>query len=229
MFMKIPAKDTLKNGATEPSWPSVRKIDNNEFEQSFAVAQLSVKLCELKKANAKGLEKENLDPEKFLAQAWQLIEKAREYVLRSQTDTEYLEAQGGSREAAEKVVGRIRCGSYVPFDKLCNPKRRKGDTELIKLPDVETGKTIEVEWKVYRSEGGRGFGNLFWDYWNAKSEIKDEVKRKEYGKAMLASWKRAGVPPNDFLALAKFRRERDNRAVNLPKRKRKRAMAKARG
>jgi hypothetical protein len=71
---------------------------------------------------------------------------------------------------------------------------------------------------VYRGEGGgRAFDNLFWSYWDATSIIKDEGEREEYGRKVLASWKRDGVPPNDFLALARFRRERDNRAENLQK------------
>ena len=83
---------------------------------------------------------------------------------------------------------------------------------------------------MFRSE--RGFDDLFWNYWEVTSIINDEGERKEYGRKMLASWKKDGVPPNDFLALARFRREQHNkRAANLkkkPKRKRRRLMAKGR-
>ena len=151
-----------------------------------------------------------------------------------QSNAEYLMAQGGSHEAAENVVGRILEASRIPFQKLCDPERKRGDTELIKLPDVETGKTIEVKWKVCRSE--RDFDNLFWDLWNDYGEqwtewMKGEKPRtswmkrdavtfakaaynkgkypggfkqlwKERGQSVLASWKRDGVPPGHFLALA---------------------------
>jgi hypothetical protein len=78
------------------SWPSVLQIaSSDEFQQSFAVAQLAVKLCELKKAATKvPLEKDNLDPKKFLAQAWKLIQSAHEHVLRPQTGVEYMAAHG---------------------------------------------------------------------------------------------------------------------------------------
>ena len=85
------------------------------------------------------MEKENLDPKKFLDEAWQLIEKAREKVLRAQTDEEYLVAHGGSRDAAEKVIGHILQQSRVPFQKLCDPNRNEGDTEMIH----------GVQWKVH--------------------------------------------------------------------------------
>jgi hypothetical protein len=253
-------KPTLADGQNESAgtpWPSVPKIDHDEFQQSNAVAQLAVRLCELKKVTSKiPLEKENLDPEKFLEEAWELIEKAREHVLRQQTGAEYLAQHGGGHEAAEKVIDRI-LPKTIDFNKLCDPKRNAGDTELIKLPDCDSERPHEVIWKVFRSK--HGFDNLFWDYWNDCGEqwtqwMKGEKPRtpwmkrdavtfaklahnkekypggfkqlwKERGQSMLASWKRDGVPANDFLALAKFRRERDKRALNLkkkPKGKRRR-------
>jgi hypothetical protein len=217
MFMKAELADG-QNESTEAPWPGVLQMGRNEFEQSLAVAQLAVKLCDLKTANSKvPLEKENPDPEKYLADAWKLIQSAGRHVLRAQTHAEYLVAHGGSPEAAENVVGSILSASLVPFEKLCDPDRDKGDTEIIKLPDVETGKTIDVPWKVYRSE--RGFDDLFWDYWRDISEIRDREAWKRYGKSLLASWKRNGVPPNTFLALTTFRRERDDRAANLKNRR----------
>ncbi len=160
-------KASSADGQSEPKempWPRVPKLSGDEFQQSFAVAQLAVKLCELKKAATKvPLEKDNLDPQKCLAQAWELIQSAREHVARPQTNAEYLAAHGGSHEAAENVVGSTLSASRVSFKKLCDPGRNKGGPEIIKLPDVETGKTIEVEWRVYRGKGGeRAFDNLFW-------------------------------------------------------------------
>jgi hypothetical protein len=145
----------------------VPKIANaDEFQQSFAIAQLAVRLCELRRMTSKiPLEKENLDPKKFLEQAWELIQSARERVLRPQTNAEYLIAHDGSHDAAENVVERVLSASPVPFGKLCDPKGNKA-TEIIKLHDAETGKIIEVEWKIYRGEGGeRAFDNLFSAYW----------------------------------------------------------------
>ena len=217
-------RSTPGNGANELSeWPSVLKIANDEFQQSVAVAQLAVKLWENKIARVQGpLEKDKVrdeGPQKFLEEAWKLIQSAREHVLREQTDADYLAAHGGSHEAAENVVGRILSKLRIQFRKLCDPKRNKGGTEIITLSDVETGKTIEVEWRVYRGEGGeRAFNNLFWDYWCANSiPAWHWWAVRIYGEKLLALWKGYGVPPNDFLALAKFRRERDNRAANLQK------------
>ena len=95
-----------QNESTEPPWPSVLRIAGDEFQQSFALAQLAVKLCELKKAELKDkpLERENAVPEKFLEEAWKLIQRAREHVLRPQTTAEYLAATGGTAEAREKVI-----------------------------------------------------------------------------------------------------------------------------
>jgi hypothetical protein len=239
-----------QNGSTETHWPSVLKMAGEEFQQSFAVAQLAVKLCEIEKVAVAAL---MLNPDQYLEKAWKLIQCAREHVLRAQSDAEYLAAHGGSPEAAETVVSRILQNPRVSFEELCDSKRNKGDTEVI----------YGVEWKVYCSE--RGFDNLFWAYWNDYGEQWTEwwkgekprapwMKRdavtfsklahnkgkypggfkqlwKERGQSVLASWKKDGVPANTFLALVRFRREGDKRAANLKtksKRKHKRLMAKAR-
>ena len=217
-----PASGDDQNESTETPWPRVPQIaSSDEFEQGLAVAQLAVKLCELKKVQSTiPLEKE---PKDFLKEAWELIQRAGEHVL-----------PDWSHEAAERWVGRILTASRVPFKKLCDPERNKGDGETIVLPDAETGKTIEVEWKVCRSE--REFDNLFWDYWADCGEqwtewMKGEKSRtlwmkrdavtfwklarnkekypggfkqlwKERGEPVLASWKIDGVPPIHFLALA---------------------------
>ena len=191
----------------------LRIAGSDEFQQCFAVAQLAVKLCEFKKAQSRMVDEiVNLDPKDCLAEAWELIESAREHVL---------------RPTLEDVVERKLRESLIPFKKLCDPKRNKGDSETIH----------GVIWKVLTTE--RGFDDLFWTYWRktsilrlrmimSRSEVlgNETDKWKEYGDALLASWKRDGVPPNDFLALATFRGERDNRAANLikkPKGKLKRA------
>src|SRR5262245_2671027 len=254
MFMKNASTDSQRNGATEAAWPRMPKIAGAEFEQSVAVAQLALKLWEDKIArlNSKPLEKENVKdkgPKEFLGEAWELIQGAREHVLREQTNAEYFAEHCGSHEAAEKVVGRILSASLVPFKKLCNPNRNKGNSERIR----------GVIWKVFTTK--RGFDDLFCAYWDDIGEkwrnpttrkdhgmlktdaIKpdgtpqrvqmhsederqalaalagNENKWKESGQQVLASWKRYGVPPNDFIALAKFRSERDKKRVwNLEKR-----------
>jgi hypothetical protein len=73
----------------------------------------------------------------------------------------------------------------------------------------------------------------FWKLAHNKEKYPGGFKQlwKERGQSVLVSWKRDGVPPAHFLALADFRRERENRAANLrkkPKRKRRRRMAKPR-
>ena len=227
-------------------WPTVLKIqDGEEFRQSLALAELAVRLCELKisKPKTAAIEKENLDPKKFLEQAWELIQSARQQVLRPQTDAEYLAERTGSQEAEENFVARTLGASRVPFKKLCDSERNKGDRELIN----------GVQWKVYTTE--RGFDDLFVEYWRdigAKWKANDhevgtmvqddtkgnrsrlnlysEDERKQLailasdkdewenqGQILLEGWKRDGMPPQDFLALAKFRRERDKRSANLKK------------
>jgi hypothetical protein len=153
MFMKIAATDNQKNGATDAPWPSVLEIaSSDEFQQSFAVAQLAVKLCEKKRAELKtDLQKESIIPEKFLKEAWELIQSAREHVLRAQTDAEYLAAHPGTHEAAENVAGRILSESRVQFQKLCNDKETYTEIEL---HDADTNTIIKIEWNVYRSEAG---------------------------------------------------------------------------
>ena len=63
-------------------------------------------------------------PEEFLAEAWKLIQSAREHVLRPQTHAEYLAAHRGSDEAAENVVGRIRVGVACPVSEALQYRRR---------------------------------------------------------------------------------------------------------
>src|SRR5438477_9077783 len=120
--MKNPTTDNQKNGAPGALWPSVLKIDNDEFRQSYAVAQLAVKLSELEMAKqSTALLKQNLDPAEFLDKAWKLIESARDRVLREQTGVEYLVSHGGAAEAADAVVERKLNRARIPFQKLCDP------------------------------------------------------------------------------------------------------------
>lgn len=158
-----------------------------------------------------------------------------------QTNAEYLVAHGGSHEAGEKVVGRRLSASRVPFKKLCDPNYETKDDDVtpIELFDAETRVTHKVHWKVYRSE--RGFDDLFWAWWRETSILKLRMivspkalgnapeKWEEYGKQKFASWKQDGVPPNDFLALARFRREHDKRATNLKKKPKQASAAKSEG
>jgi hypothetical protein len=204
-----PTSGDNQNESTGEQWPRTLKINPDEFQQCYAVASLAVKLCELKKANSRvPLEKENPEPQKFLGEAWKLIEKAREHVSRPQSHAEYLADQHGSHEAGEKVVGRIFSDSRVSFNKLCN---KAGGSMTIH----------GVEWKVYRSE--RGFYGLFQAYWRYIGEqwkakriagcseanreematlARNTAAWEERGKALFDSWKTNGVPANDFLALA---------------------------
>jgi hypothetical protein len=163
-------KANSTDGQSEPKetpWPSVLKIPGDEFQQSFAVAQLALKLWQASKtSNVKSIEK--ADPKDFLADAWELIESAREHVMRPQTDLEYLIEQGSPRDALAAIFGRRDRERMILFARLCDPNRNKADTEMIKLPDAESEKTIEVEWKVYCSE--RGFDDLFLAYWRDLGE-----------------------------------------------------------
>ena len=79
--MDHPASADNQNESTEKPWTRLPKIAKLEFQQSFAVAQLAVKLCTLKKAESKApLERESLTPGNFLAAAWELIQSARKHV-----------------------------------------------------------------------------------------------------------------------------------------------------
>ena len=210
-----------QNESTESPWPGVLWITGEEFQQSFAVAELAVKLWETKMANVavplqKGKVRDN-GPTEFLKEAWELIQRAHKHVSRPQTEADYLAQHGGCHEAAEKVIGRTLQQSRIPSRKLCDEK-----------PEHESVTIHGVKWTVYTSE--RAFDNLFWAYWRNTSilRLRTIVSRvevlgnegdrwEEYGKQMLVSWKKDGVPPNDFLAIAKFRKERDNRSENLKK------------
>jgi hypothetical protein len=209
-----PTSGDGQNESTEKQWPRVLKLNREEFRQSVAVAELAVRLCELKKASTKApSEKEDFDPAQSLDEAWKLIEGARDRVLRPQTHAEYLAAQGGSREAAGNVVERSLSASHVPFEKLCDPKR-KGNLETIH----------RVNWKVLTEPG---FDDRFWKYWrycgekwkywkvgekptpSTQSECaalatlsQDAEEWKKCGQRVLDCWKREGVPPNTFLAFA---------------------------
>ena len=132
-----PTSADSESESSEASWPSVLQIGAGEFQQCFAVAQLAVKLCEIKMAQSKvPLERENADPKNFLAKAWELIQSAREHTLRPQTGVEYLVENnmsgypGPNTEALAKVIGRMQ-EPNVPFRKLCDATRNKGDTEII--------------------------------------------------------------------------------------------------
>jgi hypothetical protein len=220
--MKPKTADTA-NGSIEMQSARVLRIANrDEFQQSFAVAQLAVKLWENKTAElaATSLEKQNAKdhgPNEFLEEAWKLIESAREHVL----------------WVAEREVELSLKASLVPFHRLCDPARKKFDTKWrngirydTKHPKTET--INGAKWKVFTTV--RAFDNLFWAYWNANSVLEDPSERKKYGQSLLASWKRCGVPATAFSALAECRRERDNRAGNLkkkPKSRRRQLTAKA--
>ena len=104
---------------TRADWPRVFKIaSTDEFQQSLGVAQLAVKLCELKAASSNvSLGEEDRDPQNFLTEAWKLIEAAREHGSRP---------VGRSHQKAEQWLNEK---ILVPFKKLCDPKREKGDSE----------------------------------------------------------------------------------------------------
>ncbi len=249
-------------------WPRTLRNTGDEFQQSFAVAQLAVRLCVLKKEQRQkqweaedkkysteysntvgfqagkdrlhqerveqmGRRMEQLEPSAFLGEAWTLIQSAREHVSRPQSVTEYLVEQGATDEARTAAARHLRKlrEPKIPFQKLCDAERDKGDTELIS----------RVSWRVYRSE--RGFDKLFWDYWAALGEMwksadeenksiplhseseraemasiaRDPNDWKERGKLRLDRWKSEGVESGDFRLLAEFRRDQDNRAANLKK------------
>jgi hypothetical protein len=115
-----------KKGESTKTWPRVPRIEGDEFQQSVAVAQLAVQLCEMEKVALGAL---MLDPDKYLGKAWELIKKAREHVLRPQTDIEYLIEQGSPREALAEVIGRHDRERMIPFASLCDPNRNKGDPD----------------------------------------------------------------------------------------------------
>jgi len=105
-----------QNESTGVQWPRTLKVEPEEFRQCYAAANLAVKLCELKKANSRvPLEKENLEPEKFLDEAWKLIESAREHVSRSQTDVlgTGVPLGVGTGRGVEVGVG-VRVNNFVP-------------------------------------------------------------------------------------------------------------------
>jgi len=87
---------------------------------------------------------------------------------------------------------------------------KRGDQEIGTVQELDTlGKQRRVN---FYSETERA---------QMQTLARDNDAWKKRGESVLASWKRDCVAPNDFLALAKFRREHDKRAANLkPKQKR---------
>jgi hypothetical protein len=167
------------------SWASVLRIPRDHFEQSFALVQIAMRLFEFAYSNSKvPLEKENLGPEKFLAEARQLIESARAHVLRPQTAVEFLIAKdvtgypGPNTDALATIFARDKPG-VVPFQKLCNPDRKPGDTEPIE----------GVSWKVYCSK--HGFDDLFWKYWR---DIREKWERGDQEIGTVPELDIAGKP-----------------------------------
>ena len=238
--------------STEKPWPRVLSIAGEEFQQSFAVARLAVELWKASKtSNVKLIEKAS--PKDFLADAWELIQKARTHVKRPATAVEYMAQGDGSHEELAVALGQLS-EPNVAFAELCDPDRKGGGTETtIEVLDAGSGKRIEVKWKVYRSL--LGFEKLFWRWWCDVGEkwkrgdpeigtvqvldLKGKPRREDHykpaerkrlaarasntagwkrrGERLLRSWKEHGVPRAAFLALARFRRAHDKRAVNLTK------------
>ena len=246
--MKPTSANTSANSQTESTeapWPRVLKIAGEEFQQSVAVAQLAVRLCELEHARSKIVKQ----PDEYLLEAWELIQKARAHVMRPATPLEYMAGGDGSHEELAVALGQLS-EPNVAFAELCDPDRKGGGTETIEVLDAKTGKRIKVKWKVYRSL--LGFEKLFGAYWLSKGEEWKEADRtkkpvpqhskdhstifaalarkeevwKERGERLLKSWKQHGVPPADFVALARFRPAHDKRAANLPEKPKKRRVAK---
>ncbi len=95
-----------QNESGEAPASRVPKLPGEEFHQSIAVAQLAVKLCELKKIELKWpSERAAARPEKFLEEAWRLIRRASEHVLRPATVMEIMTAGRWTAEALEKAIG----------------------------------------------------------------------------------------------------------------------------
>jgi hypothetical protein len=182
-IVDMKAELTEQNGSTETGWPTVLRIaKGDEFQQSFAVAQLAVKLCEIKMANSKApLEKENLDPKNFLKEAWNLIESAREHVARPQTEIEYLVEQGGGSDALATVFERESRAELIPFKKLCDPERKPGDVEPIG----------DISWPVYRSK--KRFEEMFSRYANSQSKKWRATEGRD-----LERWIKGKAAPDKF-------------------------------
>ena len=217
-------------------WPSVLRIGSSEdFQQSLAVARLAVKLWqESKTSNVKSIEKAS--PKDFLADAWELIESA-------------YACYHGSDKAMEKVIGRILIESHVPFQDLCDPdNKEKDETKTIHgvkwiVYRSELGfdklfwaywEDCRMHWRDAKKSKKALPSVIIFENRGKETRIEDiatfandKAAWKKLGqKKLKEQWKRHGLPPVDFLALAKFRREHDQRAANLtkrPKRKLKRA------
>ena len=171
-----------QNKSTKTQWPTVLRMPGDEFQQSFAVAQLAVKLWEIKMAKSKvPLEKENLDPKDFLEEAWNLIASAGEHVVRPQTTVEYIVEHGGSDDAITEVIDRRRRERLIPFKKLCNPERQPGTVEDIG----------DISWPVYRSK--KRFEEMFWRYANSQSKKWRETEGRD-----LERWVKGKAMPDNF-------------------------------
>jgi hypothetical protein len=147
--------------ANNQSDHKLKIADGEVFQQSVAVARLAVELWKASKtSNVKLIEKAS--PKDFLADAWELIESARGISMRPATPVEYMAQGDGSWEELAQALSHV-AEPNVSFELLCDPERKGGATEPIEVFDAESGKRIEVEWKVYRSP--QAFDNLFRRYW----------------------------------------------------------------
>jgi len=151
--------------------------------------------------------------------------------LRRQTDFEQFLERRGHCYALVKMFGDKRRKALIPFQKLCNTECKKGDTVLIHGVKWEVYRSErdfdDFFWAYCRDSGEkwkRGDPEIGTvpeldlkgmprrvDYFDPSEReewakfARDTDAWKEYGEQLLGSWKKDGVPPADFWALACFR------------------------
>ena len=230
-----PQKRDGEKESAGAEWPSVLRIGSREdFQQSLGVAQLAFQFWQQRKT-------EENSPKDFLADAWELIESA-------------YACHHGSDKAMEKVIGRILIESHVPFQDLCDPDNKEKDETktihgvkwIVYRSELGFDKLFWAYWEDCRmhwrdaKKSKKALPSVIIVENDGKETriediatfANDKAAWKKLGQTKLKEqWKPHGLPSADFLALAKFCREHDKRALNLkkkPKGKLKRAAANGR-
>ena len=100
-----------------------------------------------------------LTPVGYIPEAWKLLLEARAQATQPQSFEEFLKANLDDPDAMEKALDKRDRDRLIPFRKLCDPERNRGDSEPID----------GIEWRVFAGKKGsaeRDFKELFWRYWS---------------------------------------------------------------
>jgi hypothetical protein len=242
-----PASADGQNESTEKPLPDVLQIaSSDEFEQSFAVAQLAVKLCELEIARRQTSLQKDEAMEKVVGRKLQ-----ESYVpFKELCDPEHkgdskpiqlFDAESGRRIKVHWKVYTTERAFEDLFWAYWRDIPKQWKKEFSSDPDRYDKRRIEAELADVCSQiktredalhGANAderrlrrelhvLGEKRMDLEQRKhlvDPVNDDHAWEKRGQSVLDSWKKNGVSPNTFLALARCRKARGQpRAANLIK------------